>query len=556
MKTIRPQIIKKSISKTHEFIPLNRNEIIKTMENDDNDNTKLKLLLCNSGYGSVMHSLFDYCCVNNDEEILEKIIIKFKNYNFWHNYGLYMGNFIRSSNNIIDILLKKYSLTQDEMHILLNQAIKYDNIYLTNKLYELGCKPNNNNVFFALLYGTNECAKSIINNCDNLQQVFEEYVSHITMEILTIDKIKYITSFGIDINEHLNIMMLNCMYDGANVDVVIYLHELGATVVNETLRIACKNNNIFLMKYFLDKNIKIDINDMDNFIKPKYETIKLLLGYDYNFSDTILEHIISFMLKYGNIKDVECMFDQFDNLNLNTIIENDEKYVYELNKNVFNNNTYPTILNSIIYNDQIEKLKFIIKHNYENLDINKLFIIASCNGQIEMAKLLLDVNNNIDYDFAFECACYFGNYDMALYLLKYDININNNMMRMCVYGQSSSIIGYKKILSKCKMSDDNYKCDCKHIEIIKLLIDLGLKLSDEMFENMVHIGDECYDIKIISHLVDNNGDVNIILDFYMKTIYKSWYNLDIVKYLLDKGAKPNMNYVKDARIIELLENYK
>lgn len=201
-------------------------------------------------------------------------------------------------------------------------------------------------------------------------------------------------------------------------------------------------------------------------------------------------------------------------------------------------------------------MKFIIKHNNGMMDINKLFVVACCNGHEEMAKLLMDVDNNVDCETAFEGACYFGHYGMINYLLKYDIKLNDEMLWMCIHGIKQYNKSYSKILEKCNITYDVFNHCEDHMEILKLLLGMGMVNTIDMFKNI-----RCfyYNMTIIMHMIDNGHSINDLLGICVNitgALYEPPKNIyPIVKYLLDNGGHVDIGNVRDKTMRVFLENY-
>lgn len=533
--------------------PPDRNKVIEAFEN--NKYSELSILISNFCLVDSQYGMLVYCVNNNDIELLDKLIAKYKNYAFLDDCQYYQDTITKCKNkDIIDRLFKIKNINFNEIKYLTENSIRYDNMYIMDKLHNIGYKLSYNDLATALFWGKIDYVNSIIHLYDNLQNIFNDNFEHfynIMLFKLPIEKIKHIMSIGIDITNHLNAMALFSMKWMDDNDCVIFLHELGATNINKCIEKACESNNIILVEYFLQHGAILEIKE-NIFNFPKYRMIKLLLDYEHKFSDRVIKCILQRAIQNGDMDNIKKIFDEFDIVSLDFLFE------YEKNNNIF------SIIQYIISNNNIDVIKFIISYNDNNLDTNKLFIVASCNGNVEIAKLLLDVNNNVDYNLAFECACYFGQYDMVRYLLKYDVALNNNVIWMCVYGYSFNNIGYLKILEKCDMKNDtfvmrvNKKSDLyngyniSNIVVLKILLELGLNLTIEMIREIEHIN---YDMIFIHNLIDNGCNINDLLKLCVGCRNTSNNMYPIVTYLLDNGGCVNVEDVKDIHMMVFLENY-
>lgn len=535
----------KTNNNTTSKIPPDRNKIIEAFESDNYD--ELKKLVSRYDIIDVKYSMLVYCIDNNDEELLIKLVNKHKDYEFLDDCGYYQDKIGSCKNKvIIDKLFEIDKINFDKIEFLTHKAIQHDNIYIINKLQNIGYELDYGDLASVLFNGTIEYIKSIIHLYDNVQNMFNDqfynYCGNWYIP-MTIEKIKYLISINIDITKYICPIINICLRRN-DTEFVIFLHGLGAILISDHITLICKNKNIILLKYFLQQGIICNM-DKTNFEYPTYEMIKLLQDYGYNFSDEIIKHILTQVLKYNDddIEEIQKIFDEFGILDF----EKD----------------FP-IFEYVIHKNNIEVMKFIINNNIGKLDINKLFVVASCNGHVEMAKLLLDINSNVDYNLAFEGACYFGQRDMVKYLLKYDVALNDNVMWMCVYGYYYDDIGYAKILEKCDMKYDVY---CSHMDnynnthdsnninnitILKLLLDLGLNLTIEMFKEIGYIH---YDMIFIHNLIDNGCNINNLLKMCVGCRNTPNNMYPIVKYLFDNGGCVDVGDVRDVNMVTFLENY-
>lgn len=534
---------------TKQVIPIKsdspcREILIEAFNNDNYD--KFEESLYSSKHGDGIFNIFMYCLDNNDDELLEKLINKHKNHKIINNYDALRNKLVNCNNKIIDIVFN-LDIGTNIFVQLANSAICYNNMYLLNKLENFGYILTVNNLATALYMGENDYFESIRHLCDDIQKLFDDYRQMFHFQALPIGKIKYMLDIGINFSKHVDSMIF--IYVNRNYEKeAMFLYELGATNTNVLITLAYIRNNINLITYFFEKGGVIDFNKNVSF-ELKYETIKFLLDIGYKIDDNTKKSIFIQVLKFGQGKDIGCIYDLFDNFDLDFIFESERKNIY---KQTFYGNS---IFEYIIYTNKIENMKFVIKNDNGKLDINKLFVVACCNGRIEIAKLLLDVNNNVDYNLAIECACYFGHYDTLNFLCQYDITLSDASLWMCIYNINCDDDGYKKILNKCNIVNDTYNCNEGCIDTLKLLLQMNVKITYEMFDNLRN---GCYFIEMIYNMVDNGIDPNKILAKIVMIKYHDKVPdllIEIVKYLLNNGANPNIDNVFDNDVKELLNSY-
>lgn len=195
-------------------------------------------------------------------------------------------------------------------------------------------------------------------------------------------------------------------------------------------------------------------------------------------------------------------------------------------------------------------LKPVIKEHYdvselilENVDIirrttsRSLLHTAVVNGYFDITKLLLskDIEVNGDYIYLICIAIYGGNDDIAKYMVNQitdDQDIPSLLHEpLCVAVYNGNFDMLKFLLDK--------GADVNYVNGVSLFYALRRK-----------------HFEIAKYLIDKGADVDSIYNFYYP-LYMAVLdcNLDMVKYLLKNGARPDReefhNYIKWNKIIEL-----
>jgi len=559
-----------------------RTSLIQAFDNDLYD--ELGELL-NYKY-EVLPKLFEYCIKNNDTEFINKLIEKHEKYDLFGD-GSMMSFFlvteiVKCNTDILNILFDMECFKSKEAKRLFYWAINDANIDIINRLESLGHKMGRDDFKYALLSGNNNIIQHIIPLCDNLQNVFDDCFSstmgyfHVPDNL--IQKLNTVIELGIDISKKLDVLLIECIKKKKNDD-AIFCHQQGATNIDEAFKIACYYSNDTMMLYLLENGADINVLTKKEFRYIDHDIAKILFDYNYVFKDDELEYIMKTNILTQKFKDFEILFDYIKNNDY--IFKNEEYFTNNklsikdindraygmLDGDFFDLDSIMSILEYLVHKNKIEHIKFIIMHDLNRLDINKLFVIASANGRLELAKLFFELDNNVNVNLALECACFFGHVHMVKYLLDFNVFLSDELFLMCTYGTYYKLqrVGYAKILEKIDIINDIFMFGESYTEIFKLLIQCDLIMPLNLMEML---GIEHFCVEIMKHFIECGQDPTELLTMFLQKELFPYHRDDlkinkplsenvisVTKYLSENSSKINYDHIVNVHMIELLKEY-
>ena len=323
----------------------------------------------------------------------------------------------------------------------------------------------------------------------------------------------------------------------------------------DVIGITC--NDIKLFKILVDYGFCISIKPI-HFIFSQCFT---------NINNDIID--LSFLVEYG--ADPEIVFkwemDHYDDIQM---IVNNPKYYHRVNSH----------LEFIVSMGYISRVRYLLEVNHDKLllEVNRLFIVACANGQMDMVIYLLELGADINTanNMALNVACYFGHMDMVKFLLgKIDLaDITENLLVIVINGWMSIIyeinekntyFPYRKLRGTNNiLRNDIYNYGTNHKDIFEFLLSKNINLTNlDIVEILEIIPAYFFKLKFVSYIISIGFDINTefkrdILDFKHTTILElSVYVYDIVlvkyvlvKYILDNGANVTTNNDRLMKIAE------
>lgn len=536
----------------------------------------------------IQNYLYCYSIANKDIALMVKIYDKIEKYTL----NIFdLDNLCDCDNDFIDefFRLNEHNIDVNISNIA-NSAITKCNYYIIQKIETLDYVYNNINFMFAIKCKNMDMSKYILDKCENMEKAFEEHCIKNIFEPITCEKLKYIMDRGVDVTKYLDNLFKIAGTDG-NTEFIIFCHKLGGIITSGMCSSAISHNNCELVIYYLQNGFDINTLLQDDVKYVKLKMFKILFDNNYIFDNETLNYIFTNTLVCNSMDDALVMFDYVNNFDY--IFEKEKRYtenyigVDEYSQLTIGHyievDEIPSILEYLIVDNKIDQIQFIIDNAKDNIDISKLFIVATANNNVDIANILLKANENVDYDVALEFACFFGHYDMVLYLLKVGASIHNELFKIAAYGSSyrNRNIGYQILLQKVKILNDSFKYGEKYNEIFKLLVDNNIFIDKDTFDviNPKHLS-----VDIVIKMLDNY-DINDVLKKivlcdmlsegdYSRYQYAHTYTLmtkkndklvnieipdninQILKYLLNNGANPNVDSVVNNNVIAMLELYK
>jgi ankyrin repeat protein len=405
---------------------------------------------------------------------------------------------------------------------------------------------------------------------DNNLEYLHYYINHnhnlpIIQELLNLDNYNYNLLYNGE-------TPLLLAYKNNNIDIIkLFLESTKAIDYNiiyngvTIFSLACFSNNIDIVKLFLESDKEIDYNLSDNGVSPFYytcsnnnsELIKLLLESDKN---------INYNLSYNG----ETPFYRVcSNNNLEIIklfLESDKHINYDLPYNGI------TPFFRVCSTNNLEIIKLFLESDKINYDLpyngETPFYRVCSNNNLEIIKLFLESDKNINYDLpyngstAFYNACSIGNIQLVQLLLESEkINYNfphNNKTPFYIACSKLKIEIVNLLLNSDKDIDynltfNNYTpffivCANGNVEMCKLFLNSDKNIDyNLMCKKMSPFYIACYNnyIEIIDLFLKSTKD--IIYDLaYGKTPFFIACELgyyESVKLFLNSDKNINYNFL-------------
>lgn len=505
--------------------------------------------------------------------------------NFSNNYGitaLMLAIMKRKiSLNVIQLLLKhdkinpncfdKYGNTP--LSIAMTLYPKKCNLEVIETLLKFGANPNNKDYFTSFV-------SDILT-----PNILEKYVIWIAYSHYksfgTIDTIKLLLKYNIDIaikNKYGNTILtqsVNDSVDDSNLELVSMLidhdSELDVTSDNNEpiLHFAVKNNNIQILKLFLDKGVNINTRNKTGMTCLVYYLSIIKGAFDLNIIKLLLEHDIDLNIGYGDINDnvlmLACSFitSEKDLDLINLLIDHGAN----VNCQDANGNT-PLI----ILIDTLIHFEKVVENNYLQDKKNQYVTGYLTNMFIDDSDNLIDNSNN-------DCDKIMNTIHQTIKLLLEkgaDPNIKNSTNESAIFKildslQNSEIKNYVELFCKYGLNinitnksgntllhEIFYYYD--NFNLVKLLLDIGIDVNIQnstgetaLFHAIEH-GSYITDIiELLNYganpnIINNSGTSILmrIFDDYIGGPQDDSY-VEIIKLLIEKGA--NANYSTDKTCI-------
>lgn len=515
-----------------------------------------------------MYADFFKCLENNDIEGIIKNASAFDDKSVllwvWKKIDTY-------NDNIVDVLLgMKNTKNIDNNHIvnIFSKCIQSNNIKLITKLVNNGIHMHNINLLNILFSNNKELINYIISLNIDLQKLFDncrfgvkdlydvetwfvnnDYddilnnkiqhidISHVITDI-SVENLKTIVDYGVNILHKINDIMIYSIHEG-NCLLVSYCYDMGANNIDVALKVACNLKKHDIIKFLLGKGANMHLVIDKDLKQISYDIFMLLNDYEYNFSTLMLNKIFTNIFIFEN--DIDKIHKVFSYVNT-------FDHFFEKENNLSERHWCSSYLECIVYEAHIDKIKMVEKYAYDNfkLCINKLFICAMGNGNIDIGNYLLDCGINVDYKVAAKVAC-FGNHMKSLqFIMKHfgDDCIDDDLYMAYAYGSVDMTDYIRQLNTELKYM--NFRYEVNGESVTDYLISCNILMPPNFIGILNSIE---YTIKIFEHLLLNH-DVNLLLGYCIK-----YNNLKITKYLLDNGGMYNIEKIKNKDMIALVKKY-
>nr|WBF71204.1 putative ankyrin repeat protein [Megavirus caiporensis] len=519
-----------------------------------------------NGHTVLMRAVLD--ADDDNCETVKMLLLNGVGPNFPNNYGItaLMLAIIKRkiSRNVIQLLLK-----QDEINS--NCFDKYGNTPLSVAMTLYPKKCSLDVIEILLNYGTNPNNEKYITKffyetlTPNISEKYVIWIAYSHYKSFgTIDTIKLLLKYKVDINvknKYGNTILMQTIDDSiqdSNLELVSILinHDPEFIVVNDknesVLHLAVKNNNIKILKLFLDKGVCINTRNNNGMTCLVYYLSVIKNDYDLDVIKLLLAHNIDLNIEYDDSNEIK-----YD----------DE---YEVDYKNKNKNILILICSLITSKKDFDLINLLIDHganvNYQDANGNTPLMILLDTlihfGEIIEDNYLEDKNNQ-----------YVTGYLTNMFIDDFD-NLIDNSNNDC--DKTINIIHQTIKFLLEKGADPNIKNSSDESAIFKILYNLedseikkyielfckyGLNINITNENNHILLHEIFYfdENNLTKFICDAGIDVNIKNSMDETALFYAIrfgpYHTDIIE-LLNYGADPNIiNNSGVSVLMEIFNNY-
>lgn len=518
-----------SAGKSIMYIKNNLENIIRLFDNAEYD----QIIENITSFDEVVGKLFMYCLYENDIELLKNIIFRTNGADLfeligsgsttWHSTT---DLFMNTNEDTWELILSEMHITDLHMTVCVDILRCIDKIPILEKFLARGYKMTLLHIEHAIRScDTDLIRHALIYNYD-IQNIFNEHNFLQYMTPITIDMVKLLVGYGIDISSKIDYIFIYASLYG-ELDLVKYCVENNyACEINLALTYACMKGHFDLVTYLLSIGADVHRVHITNIYSDDIKIFKILIEHGYHIPIEQINLIfyrcfisakntipdILFLIDYG--ANPEYMFDHdtsnYDNIT--KIVGHPEKY-----------EAVNSLTEFIVSMGYISHVKYLSEVNYNKLllELDRLFIVACANGQIEMATYLLELGANINAEnnMAMNVACYFGHINMVKFLLdKIDLtDITENLFMTVMSGyislthevnETNVFAPYRKLRGTNNiLRNDLYNIGESHTDIFELLRSKDINLTE--ISKILDILPDCfYNKEFFSHIISIGFDIS------------------------------------------------
>lgn len=529
--------------------------------------------------------LFLYCIYENNIELLKNIILKTGTTDLFSPFPsdwIFEYDFANNTNEIIwEIILEEMHLIDRTIEMCLDFFMRHNKINLLEKFLSRGHKMNQSHISDAINFNYCNIIQYVLSADYDMQQIFNECDLKIIR--IHLSMVKILVEYHIDISAKIDDILI-CGVKSDELELVIYCVENNYNCdINSALEYACQCGYLDIITYLLRMGADVGTIDAININCNSIKLFKILVDYGFcipiewtnfifaqcftNISNDITD--LLFLIEYGANPEFVFMWEMNNYDNMEMIVNNPRHY-HRVNSH----------LEFIVSMGYISRIRYLLDINHDKLllEVDRLFIVACANGQMDMVIYLLELGADINAELymALNVACYFGHIDIVKFLLE-KINladITENLLMVVIHGWMSIIYEinekntcapYRKLRGLNNiLRNDVYNYGIHHKDIFELLISKNINLINlDILEILEMMPAYFFKLKFVSYIISIGFDVNTVfkrdvLDFKHATILElSVYVYDIVlvkyllvKYILDNGANVTTNNDRLTKIVE------
>lgn len=497
----------------------------------------------------------------NDDDIPGLIIdldMKITNHNISHK----ILNFVKLTNEFVDYIFGHIEIDTQCLDILLKKGINIDSRHL------LSIIRSNNIDVIKYLMKENYDIQYLYDNA-NFIEVYG-YFSEVNICTL-----KFLYE-NIDLKKNIE-PLYYAIIIGHNFKAVEFVVELFCELdLNKGLDQASIVNDCEIMKYLLQKGA--DINKLTYHSGYKIETIKFLIENGYN-SSCISFDVRKYFCNDLNLENTKYLLQNGSNID-SVFTSQFENKVFKIDFNSISGNFHYLIspLEHTVAKGKLSHIEFLVENYFESLypELDRLFVVACANGQIEMAKYLHQLGatpNNISIIFS----CFFGQINIVNYLLDIGLLFDDvksvNLFSILFHTKMSLMLSldYENLLTNHNLTDilrnDIYNCEPNYNNyqsIVRLLIKYNVGVQD--FDYKKEVTNGLLELDIIKYFFDSIKDLNdktarndTLLEMCIR-----FCKYEVAEFLLENGAnteiaenyRNSLNTVRElAPMLKLFEEY-
>lgn len=492
-------------------------------------------------------------CINDDDiEMFKILLLKNGQVQILENYIDVVGHMVDENRlNMFMILIDDIDLDTFYETIYGEILICRDNTIPFLKIMdERGYKMDNKHIKRIILCNNIETMKYLLEIGYDIQIHVNN--SNIAMDIIRFDMLKCLVDWGIDIKNCL-ILVIGSAIKHNNLDMMIYLVEhFPDHSLNKYLGRCVRLNRIDILKYLMSVGVNIHRLKIVDCSDVNIDMVKFLIGVGYNITKLVdkLGHLlIRCFCGDSGIENFKYLLDI--GVNVLLLTQNEKTDMTEEYKRwVIYKSNYVYLRSPTEYcvsMGKMTQIKFLFDNYYElvGVAIDRLFVIACANGQIEMVRYFKEMDAKL-CEKSLASACYFGHFEIVKMLLCYGLEFGDmveNPFVLCVKGMHN--VGQENEPYTNLIKDNDifrnhiYNYGNGYDDILKLLVVCNVCVPHYDNVGVQYLME--LDVGTIRYFLD--GGMNINLRFEYKNVmmslleYTVLKNIKMVKFLLDAGIE-------------------
>lgn len=507
----------------------------------------------------ILDKLFNYAMVKFDIDMMREIIDITDGIDMFNlRINRYYINSVFRNDELFSLIFNNMTLTEDTINTLsftVMYKINFLKIFL-EKGYTLNVNYIASTIGDAkidiiemlIAYGHIEDVKLAFNSCEfhgyNTKFEWPNFIKMITL----------LSVYDINIDDKLDKILLFGVRNKMIEMVMFCLEKNSDLKLNDAIKMACEYDNNDALTYLIKMGGNIDCIIDEDIYDVSIATIKCLIGHNYNVSLNILNEMLYDELSGNNLDNIKYLIASGAELDSIFEKEHDEKNFKKRYDKYDDESWVSSSLEIIVVYGRIHLLKFLIENCYDLmiLEMDRLFVISSANGQIDIMKYILGLGVNYDVfeNEAFVMACMMGHLESVKLLLNIGLDVDNvkwDLFKIvvegcgCATGYVSNI--YDDVVKNSKsFMNDTYWYGDKHLDILKLLLAYNIPIPNEDIFGLYlnHI----LDVDVMTYLIDKGYNLE------METKHKTYYWQET--YAKPTSLLESCIYMNMTNVVEIL----